>query len=137
MTTLELLAVGVGVAVLLALAALVGVVLVWRRTRRAVGYAHAHRRIPAEPVHEERALNLGPPRATGERRREDRGPEARHRAPDDARATRAEADDPAWRVEDGTPTAEHPAPRPLPPVGDHAPTVEARLLPPGRIGPRQ
>lgn len=69
--------------------------LAWTTRRFAGEYAHKHLPVAPrspEPV-DERELHLGPPRATGERRRDDLGPAARHRAPDDARARRRDADD--------------------------------------------
>lgn len=82
---------------------------------------------------DERRMNLGAPRATGERRRTDLGPSARHRAPDEfGRARRRDADDPRWQTQQIPPVVDEPA------TVEHAPpTAEARALPPpGRIRDR-
>lgn len=107
--------------------------------RRVAREAHAAARALAVDAarrrRDEREQNLGAPPETGERRREDLGSAARHRAPDDERARRRDVDDPQYRIEDATAaipvvrpdeeelpaTAEHPAPtgmyrRPPPPL---------------------
>jgi hypothetical protein len=121
------------VALFVALVALGLAILALWRTRRAVALSHSHRRLPPGPVADAREVNLGAPRATGERRSADLGPTARHRHPDDERSTRREAqavregddDDPAYPP--------RPAPRPgdEPATTEHAPpTADMRRLPP-------
>lgn len=100
------------------------------------------RRLPnRRPVGElraddERQLNLGAPRATGERRGVDLGPSARHRHPEDARSTRSGA----HRLREGL--DDEPGKGPSTPSGassanvepttvEHAPpTADMRRLPP-------
>lgn len=137
--THEQLAILAGSALLVALVALGLAILALWRTRRAVSLSHSHRRLPPGPVADDRQINLGAPRATGERRSADLGPSARHRAPDDlGRARRRDVDDPQWQTEqqpavDDAGYPPRPTPRPVdgPETVEHAPpTADMRTLPP-------
>jgi hypothetical protein len=134
--THETLAALAGIALLLALVALGFAIFALWRTRRAVAVAHAHRRVPPGPVADDRQIDSGAPRATGERRSADLGPSARHRAPDEAgRARRRDVDDPQWQTTQ-LPAAADPGYPPLPaaqPVDEPEaapPTADMRRLPP-------
>lgn len=92
-----------GVAILALIAALLADVIAWQGRRdgaRALLTAHTHPRRQDRP----------PPRDPGDRRLDDRGPppdqpeRRRHRAPEDDRARRRDADDPRWHVDDRTMT---------------------------------
>lgn len=108
----------------------------WGARRDARHAVHAVRTLTARgpkraPV-DERQVNLGAPRATGERRRHDEGVMARHRAPDDERARRRDQDDPQWST---NPEATNPVPaaRPdndLATVEQPAPSSTYRRPPP-------
>lgn len=118
-------------AFLVALAAL-GLAVVAYRGVRQIRLLPNRRPVDELRADDDRRLNLGAPRVTGERRQDDRGPAARHRAPDDARQTRREA----YGLREGH-DEEYP-PRPTPQRRDEEPatveqappTADMRTLPP-------